>query len=1232
MLRALRYRTVLPVLIGLTGLPLSAQFTTDNTVGTWSAPDFEIIRGLRTFDVEADGDQDIFLCRYNQSIQGNLSWYENLGQGVFAAPVVLHTADQSFPDVARDFDLADSDGDGDLDLVYVTELSNDILVRTFEAGAFGEPEVWGQTGGSNGLFVRWMQLDPWNDELADVVFHYEVNHPNGALNTGGAFGAPFIIGSGQVGLGPDGMEVGNFTGNFGDIIVQAASRLYRHTQVSDGNGGYEWTTTELFYNSNRWQVLDVDGDGDDDIGLAHEDTTAWLRSPGLYTDLEYEVLTAANATGVFGKVDCDRETDLFTLFFTDFYEPYISYGADNDGLPVIDAPTQATGLPNTGSFPPVLVDLDEDGLNDLLMVVEDTTLHWYANDGPEPPTVTLDPLSDTLVASCEDLYFLSGGLPVGGFYSGPYVGCGFAMGQQEQRGGCYISLPAPAGETTVTYSYSDNNGCYGEATRPILLIDSVFVSPLSVVTCPSDVPVQISTVPASAEWVPEQPITADGLLDVSVPYNYPVGCYFTDVLGCQAFGYTYVNVLTPSFGYAYLDGSENTTLCVNAAPVSVVTSLADGDESVELFDPAASGLGTYTFVGYGDTTINGCAVNDTLFLEVVALPEVTLDAFTDTLVNSCTAVYPLTGGLPAGGIYSGDGVDGDFYPQGLLGDVAITYTYEDGNGCAASATQTIRVIEGISVTPGSVVQCVSEGGVQLSAQPIPEVWFDAIVSPTGLLNTAQPFNGAVYCAWTDVIGCQAYGSVYVNLSAYSEGTVSVAGQDPFPEQICISSAPFTIVRSIGDGSTEDIAFDPAAEGLGAYQFIGVAFDDGNGCLRNDTLNFSVVDAPLVTLQEFPDTLLRTCEESAYTLPEGSPAGGVWSGNGVANGIFSPFALQDPTWLTYSVDLGDGCAGEDSVAFHVIGGVPYFPAVSALYRCVGADPVQFYTEPAGAVWGSPATPGGYVDMLTPFGGFLQYTYTDAAGCSWGASIETIIALPTLGSVNIPADNHEVCVDEPAFTITWSTADGFGEDTTFIPALAGPGTYYFTGQGIIQPGPTQCYQDVTDSVVVFDDTVSLDLGLGTLFTENGPVQLAGGSPDGGTYSGTGVVDGAFDPSLAGFGWHVITYTTDSGACAGQAVDSVFVELGTGLETLAARPALQVWPVPAQDILQVSLSANTGTVDLVLVDARGREVLRNTVPAGLTGRTLTLSTSSIANGTYTLFARGLADTAPARIIIAR
>ena len=1226
-----RPHKLLPFALALAGLPLSAQFTTDNTVDSWTGPEFEVIRGLRTFDVEGDGDQDIFLCRHNPSIQGNFSWYENTGQGVFAPPVILHTADQSYPDVARDFDLADIDADGDLDLVYVTELSSNIYVRTFDAGAFGPPETWGTMPGS-GVFIRWMQLNPWEDSLIDVVIHVEINYPHGLYNTGGALGSPFVIGSGQSGLGPDYLEVGDFTGNYGDILTKGAGNLYLYTQFSDGDGGYYWSGTDLGPTAWTVQVLDVDDDGDDDIGLANADSTGWLRSPGLYGELQYEQLEPASALGIFGKVDCDPYTDLFSLFFSDFYDPYISYGHDSDGLN-IDAPTGATGIPNTGRFPPVLVDLDEDGLNDPLMVVNDTTLHWYANDGPEPSVLSLPPL-DTLCAMSSG-YILPTLEPSGGTWSGEGV-----------TDGLFSAVNLLAGDIPLLYEASDPEGCLvsGSTTVHVIYYPTFTSTPWD--EC-SFIPVQFEGSPAGGEWIGLADST--GLAQLTPGLSGGVQYSFIDVTGgsCMSLGAAIINMsypTVPNIGYTG-------PYCLNAEQYQVIPVLVGNPgsmsfwswvDSVNYITPGsaqmyylADTLGLDTII-IGSSRPQYCPSTDTLIIEVVAPVEVTLDAFTDTLVNGCAGAYTLTGGLPAGGTFSGDGVVDDIFdPEGLLGDIAITYSYDDGGGCSGSATQTIHVIEAVSVTPGSVQQCVAEGGIQLTVQPIPEVWFDAIVSPSGLLNTALPFNGAVYCAWTDVLGCQTYGSVNVSLTAYSEGSVSVAGQDPFPEQVCLSNTPFTIDRSLVDGSTEAIAFDPLAEGLGTYEYIGYAIDDGSGCLRNDTLSFEVVDAPVVSMAAFTDTLFGICEESAYALTQGQPAGGTYSGDGVIDGVFHPFENDGNTAITYTYSAGPECTGSAYgiiVTNSFVGSEPY-TALEPIRTCVGDEPVQMTSYPNGAVWsGAAITPEGYVDMAAPFGGQISFVITDAAGCENGLTMPAFIGAYTLGTVTIPPGSEVVCVDAPAFLVSYSTSDGAGVDTLFDPAVAGPGTFYFTGQGVIEPGPTQCYQDVTDSVVVLDGAVALVLDLGPLYTDGIPVPLVGGTPEGGIYSGTGVSNGEFSPAAAGYGWHLITYTTDSGACAGEAVDSVFVDSGTGMAAYVSVPALHVWPVPAQDLLQVSLPAHTGTIALVVTDARGREVLRNTFATGTTGRTVTLGTTNLTNGTYTLFARGPANTMPARIIIAR
>jgi len=55
------------------------------------------------------------------------------------------------------------------------------------------------------------------------------------------------------------------------------------------------------------------------------------------------------------------------------------------------------------------------------------------------------------------------------------------------------------------------------------------------------------------------------------------------------------------------------------------------------------------------------------------------------------------------------------------------------------------------------------------------------------------------------------------------------------------------------------------------------------------------------------------------------------------------------------------------------------------------------------------------------------------------------------------------------------------------------------------------------------------------------LYGGTPSGGTYSGTGVVGGQFDPSVAGVGTHTITYTyIDANGCEDFAEQDIVVSL--------------------------------------------------------------------------------------------
>lgn len=62
---------------------------------------------------------------------------------------------------------------------------------------------------------------------------------------------------------------------------------------------------------------------------------------------------------------------------------------------------------------------------------------------------------------------------------------------------------------------------------------------------------------------------------------------------------------------------------------------------------------------------------------------------------------------------------------------------------------------------------------------------------------------------------------------------------------------------------------------------------------------------------------------------------------------------------------------------------------------------------------------------------------------------------------------------------------------------------------------------------------------LCSNGNPINLVGGSPAGGVYTGTGVSGGMFDPSVAGAGSTSVTYTyTDVNGCQGSATETIVV----------------------------------------------------------------------------------------------
>ncbi len=190
--------------------------------------------------------------------------------------------------------------------------------------------------------------------------------------------------------------------------------------------------------------------------------------------------------------------------------------------------------------------------------------------------------------------------------------------------------------------------------------------------------------------------------------------------------------------YFESNGLEQTPCGLTAAFTSDITEICE-EGTVQFMDESSGGEVTswqwifeggnpatssdqnpsvyYDTPGSWDVTLRvngpeGDAVVIDNYIHVYELPNVTLDQFEVACIY--WEPYELTGGLPEGGVYMGDGVDenGVFHPEVAgIGEHVITYTYAVMEGCENSAEQTLVVDECVGINE------MTDGYIQIFPNP-----------------------------------------------------------------------------------------------------------------------------------------------------------------------------------------------------------------------------------------------------------------------------------------------------------------------------------------------------------------------------------------------------------------------------------------------------------------------------------------------------------------------------------
>ena len=169
---------------------------------------------------------------------------------------------------------------------------------------------------------------------------------------------------------------------------------------------------------------------------------------------------------------------------------------------------------------------------------------------------------------------------------------------------------------------------------------------------------------------------------------------------------------------AYLTGL-NDTVCNSAGPIALTGGSPSGGTysgtgvTGSSFVPQSAGPGV-KIITYTIDSLN-CIGTASATITVMAAA-VTLTGLNDSVCNTASAIT-LSGGSPAGGTYSGNGVTAStFTPSNApVGRDTIVYTATDANQCTGSASATITVLSpAVSLTGLNDTLCSNASAVTLS--------------------------------------------------------------------------------------------------------------------------------------------------------------------------------------------------------------------------------------------------------------------------------------------------------------------------------------------------------------------------------------------------------------------------------------------------------------------------------------------------------------------------------------
>jgi large repetitive protein len=547
--------------------------------------------------------------------------------------------------------------------------------------------------------------------------------------------------------------------------------------------------------------------------------------------------------------------------------------------------------------------------------------------------------------------------PSGGVFSGPGI-----------SGNSFDPAVTGAGNFIISYEFTDSNGCSNTQTEPI----SVESAPALTFGALADVCLNTP----SFELILAQP--AGGTYSGSGISNnefdaqtagvgqHVVTYQYTSVNGCTS-QITQTITVTPLPAVSH---TAYSAICADSSPLTLNNGLPSGgnysgDFVINgIFYPNLSGDGIFT-INYSVTDLNGCSNSLAQSLTVNPLPAVTVSSPGTICGNS--GIINLTGGLPIGGTYLGNGVfNNQLNPAGLAaGNQQLGYSFTDGNGCTsiAQTAYDVTILEanaGIDITTNCGIPVNLNGSVNYSgANQVSINWSPSNeLSNSTILNPiASPSSDATYTLTVSDGVCQSSDEINVIVNTTSFGLSVSANQTVFTQPPFIvyftNNTPnannYNFVWDFGDGNTF-VGLQPPYHQYSSNGFFTVTLTATpvNGAQCSDTL---VLNNWIYTSGGVPcahnaiinqSSPLNICENNPVTLTCNTGPGFAyqWNINGipVVGATSSSFTPQTPGFYSVTITANSCALASQPVAVNFLTNppVPVISASGSIIFCNGGS--------------------------------------------------------------------------------------------------------------------------------------------------------------------------------------------------------------------------------------------------------------------------------------------------------